>query len=861
MAFNPFHSFRKHSKVMFAILAIVCMFTFVLSSGIAGGDFFQWLPEQIGLSERRVPVGSIYDEEIGAAELDQIQIRRRVANQFMVTAVAVAHSRLMQQITEDLPNLNEQAQESLQGAITAVNQQNLIAGGAHAEFLLQFVVEQMVTSMGRIQAQLQTTFADEAENPDEVRYLRAMSQILGYNYTRLGSGVPGNLFFASILPDDQGSPLDNTKKLLEFELWRQKADHMGITLTDDDVKRLVARATLNALPNQDSALIQQSLTEQYQGLTPELLIQSLRDEFSVQIAQNCLMGELQIPPTVAVPSPYDFWEFYAENRTFVDFGVVAVETESFIDQITRTPSDSELRKLYVQHRQSEPQDGVEEPGFKEPRKIQVQWVGGELTEYYRELAKVWEIAQIAAPVGMGAATPFGGGFIAPLSQLVPTLGVPGTATFDILNVYDGSAELLPWSDRFTPEVRERHLWRHENVAGLVGQTTGSLATFGSMLSGPLTFEQLGIAAEVRGRVRAGGQALVYPLAPGLPTVGPVLASLTEPLPWTALEPIFRSQARNALAQDLLEADLKELTEKIEELAKNDDPAVVRRTVTDAVRDFAETRGLQFGASTEPRPSRTIAEAAGLEPLVEATGESFVGTFLFGNTFRDLESEETTYRPQQPSTNQNYLVWLTEDEAARVPSFEEARPKVLAAWKEREARKLAQAKAEELSKQLKAFNGDIQRIEDFAKDNGLTFFKLTNVAKLAREPATTAEVTQSSRNQYQGYIVPPNLIEYPTPDAVQQLLELQNEPLGAATVLHDEPRNHYYAATLIRRDEPNETVFRLNFARSAPGIPFADSMLIAHLLPEARYEAHDLILAQLKHEANWYFPEEEQGQEE
>ena len=36
MAFNPFHAFRKYRKSMFAILAIICMFTFVLSSGLGG---------------------------------------------------------------------------------------------------------------------------------------------------------------------------------------------------------------------------------------------------------------------------------------------------------------------------------------------------------------------------------------------------------------------------------------------------------------------------------------------------------------------------------------------------------------------------------------------------------------------------------------------------------------------------------------------------------------------------------------------------------------------------------------------------------------------------------------------------------
>ena len=50
MAFNPFHAFRKYSKTMFAVLAIICMLTFVLSSGLSGkgNDFFTAIPEMFG---------------------------------------------------------------------------------------------------------------------------------------------------------------------------------------------------------------------------------------------------------------------------------------------------------------------------------------------------------------------------------------------------------------------------------------------------------------------------------------------------------------------------------------------------------------------------------------------------------------------------------------------------------------------------------------------------------------------------------------------------------------------------------------------------------------------------------------------
>src|SRR5262249_179908 len=53
MAFNPFHGFRKHKKTIFAILTIICMFTFVLSGGFGRGDAFEWFLAKIGASTKQ----------------------------------------------------------------------------------------------------------------------------------------------------------------------------------------------------------------------------------------------------------------------------------------------------------------------------------------------------------------------------------------------------------------------------------------------------------------------------------------------------------------------------------------------------------------------------------------------------------------------------------------------------------------------------------------------------------------------------------------------------------------------------------------------------------------------------------------
>src|SRR5205807_2871220 len=92
----PFHSFRKHQKVMFAGLAIICMFIFVLTgSAMSGWDYFVGLMENFGLSTSRNPtVATIYGSNVNKSEILNVQRQRQVANQFMAQASATAYRKV-----------------------------------------------------------------------------------------------------------------------------------------------------------------------------------------------------------------------------------------------------------------------------------------------------------------------------------------------------------------------------------------------------------------------------------------------------------------------------------------------------------------------------------------------------------------------------------------------------------------------------------------------------------------------------------------------------------------------------------------------------------------------------------------------
>src|SRR5207237_4984926 len=104
MAFNPFHSFRRYSKVVFAGLAILCMFTFVLSSGMGRGDFFATLTEMFG-GRTGNTVLTLDGKNIDARDFDAVQNQRRLANEYMDAAVGAARSALERRVDESLKRL------------------------------------------------------------------------------------------------------------------------------------------------------------------------------------------------------------------------------------------------------------------------------------------------------------------------------------------------------------------------------------------------------------------------------------------------------------------------------------------------------------------------------------------------------------------------------------------------------------------------------------------------------------------------------------------------------------------------------------------------------------------------------------
>src|SRR5689334_22943619 len=136
MAFSPLHSFRKHQKVIFAALTILCMVTFVLSFG--RGDPLERLSMAFGGRGRDQPLATLYGRDIPRHEIYQLRDRRQLANQFMELALQSAHAHAIGTLADASSRWEEPQRKQAQTALNQL-QQILYAPSQYAQYRFFFI--------------------------------------------------------------------------------------------------------------------------------------------------------------------------------------------------------------------------------------------------------------------------------------------------------------------------------------------------------------------------------------------------------------------------------------------------------------------------------------------------------------------------------------------------------------------------------------------------------------------------------------------------------------------------------------------------------------------------------------------------
>ena len=119
MAYNPFNIFRRNQRAIFSVVTVFIMFTFVLSSGLGGGnDFFDWFPRWFGSKTKKGEQFCTIDgTRIYSQDVAQVRAKRVMARRFMELATQQALSALSRTLSEQraqaTPLIVQQIQQAL----------------------------------------------------------------------------------------------------------------------------------------------------------------------------------------------------------------------------------------------------------------------------------------------------------------------------------------------------------------------------------------------------------------------------------------------------------------------------------------------------------------------------------------------------------------------------------------------------------------------------------------------------------------------------------------------------------------------------------------------------------------------------
>lgn len=898
MAFHPFKHFRKYQKAYLVATTILTMIIFVASFG--AGDLFSSLQRWVALT---VPHGekvlSLYGKSVRSDELERLRWQRQLASEFILYDVAGAIDNPLQKSlseyqkqygrkkgTNELPSPVENA--FLQMSMATNQASQAIAANEPAEKRLQ----PLRSGLSSIQSQLAKA---DAQDSGQYRALDAIAT---------------NLALQAWLIDPQRRPNDSyfggslrAEDLLDFMIWKHQADRLGIVLTPADVCRLVNRAWGSGqeyLPP-DGKFENNDMVRAFFRFNAKIhkqrtasdLMAALTDEFRVQMAKGALLGStsgvrgyreavdgLHVGPYAATPD--EFYKYFREQRTAVSATLLPISIDKFVGEAEKKvqPTETDLRNLYERYKNDEPAPTRRQPGFKEPRRVQVEYFhiqpegpfARKLASKAIELMPVFHILQPASPFAAG-----GGPVWAASIAGVAGYADLDTALHSLYEKFREEAKQSGWTHDL-PDSRSVEL---RASAATVGELLGGLSSGATPLAGPTCWLATNAAYARNALTAYASTVLAGASSTPLPALTLPLSLYAPPTFDGAREQLIE-RFRTTLAKSLMENNLlsfrKELEkvlaghsqEKRAELLKKaaaehgietihtmKQPQTRQEILDTPDPELTALRQAYETSQENPFDPAMFAAFAPREPRPDFANALFHSAELtdfermLASRGMKIDRPVRSWQFHSPSGEGVWVFWRSEDKPAHVQRFEVVQNQVREAWYQEQARKLAREKAQQLNAELKQQNlAPDAAVQLLVQQNLGTVFQLHKVSHLTT-PEFNLPGQQISGINYLPYVPPREFVPYPPSDFVDQLLKLKKR--GDSLVIVDRPVKTFYVAVLMEDPQPPKReefygVYRRSSLDSLGLLPGQDEPLWQQMMADRQHDYAKKMLAQLRTEA-------------
>jgi hypothetical protein len=911
MAYNPFNIFRRNQKSIFAVVTVIIMFVFVLSTGLSGGnDFFDWLPRWLGAktSKGGDVLCKLDGDKITDRDLYDLQQKRLLANRFMLMATSEVTGAVRQYVNQQL------------NSITDPNARNAFSN-AHFAAMFPFQRMQMGNPMEQAARLAQAPNATAAEK-DVYRalvYEEILSQQMMFSQ--------GGDYFLNL-------PNRSKADMLAFLIWQKKADQLGIQFNTKDIYKLIQDEFYGYFNPQAEVTVRQEMQRQLNNtFNLEKCVEAIGEEFRVRTAQLALLGpgivylrpNLPFSGSPVFPTPYEQYQYYREQCSPTDYELLPVPAAAFLDKVPGPSDERELGRLFDQYKNAEPNPARETPGFKKPREVKLSWVSatGEEPHYQKLAEEGLKAGEVQAKVGLMMTVPLPGVSPALLAQAsVPLtskdllLEVDSVRTEYTTTVKERHGRLVQfgWSmPSFVTELTDTSVVRPTTLAAALGGSVGGTLSLSGPLIGVQTFGTAVRSFELRDRVFAGAPA-VLGAVPGPSLFATVIGSvatsdslLPKPLPLAVFRPELIKHLQESTAKQLLLADLKTFSTEVAKMAKPEanQPKGTDGLVKDKgpllqyIKDFAAKRGWKEGASQRLDSEWNMDEDPGLAPMLAAYDKwrstaaasahgmlpAQFGKKFFWNEDPRRPGEQRTPAtglyapvdfPEAPSSFESpaakpeprFLAWRTEDVPPKVQEFSNPAVKnqVLLAWKRTQARTLAKNKAEALAAAVRTSAGDTPELITQNMRELANTLQNEIANPKAKESVRLFEIKDVCPLTGGFQLRPFRLtatadMPYPTPAMEKTLIDERTKAPKTTFVLPDGPQDIYYVVTVKAKQDKTEQNFSMIYEDFSAGGQFnqfnqSRQMVLGTYFEETKRAAIESVMGLLKKEFRFEMSDEQ-----
>jgi SurA N-terminal domain len=174
---------------------------------------------------------------------------------------------------------------------------------------------------------------------------------------------------------------DTESGVVDTMILSRKAEQMGVRVTDAEITRFLQQLSSDRITAAQFGEILQRISGRRGALSRRQLYDALRTELLARRLVDGFSGSQQATPA-------ERWESYKQLNNRAVIAAIPVAVADFVDKVP-DPDDAAVQALFDRYKQFEPTPGAPVPGFKIPAKVALEYFTADF-EQFEESAAVTE---------------------------------------------------------------------------------------------------------------------------------------------------------------------------------------------------------------------------------------------------------------------------------------------------------------------------------------------------------------------------------------------------------------------------------------------------------------------------------------